>query len=68
MHVGTPRVAFPLLDTGVRFGQSYGVPLTNSIVGAFGFSAAGVGADWLAPNPTVPVPTPVHPDSPVFLK
>ncbi|WP_223648596.1 hypothetical protein [Hymenobacter psoromatis] len=66
MHVGTPRVAFPLLNAGIRFGQSYGVPLTNSLVGALGFSAAGMAADSLAPNQAVPVP--VHPASPVFIK
>ncbi|WP_223648598.1 hypothetical protein [Hymenobacter psoromatis] len=66
MHVGTPRVALPLLDTGVRFGQTYGIPLTNSIIGAFGFSATGMAADSLAPNQAVPMP--MHPDSPVFIK
>jgi hypothetical protein len=63
MRIGVPRTAHAALGASIRFGQNYGVPLTNNLAGSLSSSAAGTGADAVAPPPT-PVPTPAPTGSP----
>ena len=63
MRIGVPRVAYSALGASIRFGQTYGVPLTNNLAGSLSSSAAGAAADAVAPPPST---APVHPNSPVF--
>lgn len=65
LRVGVPRIAFSALGTSIRFGQNYGVPLTNNLAGSLSSSAAGAAADALAP-PKLVTPISSHPASPVF--